>query len=381
MIGCDGAASFVRDELGIPFEGDFLGYAVNVYFNAPAFLTGQPMGAGERYIMVGPEGAWSNITVVNGTDDWRLSIIAGKEKVDLDAFDPEGKVRRAIGPNIPFTVSAVRPWRRSEMTARQFRKGRVLLAGDAAHTMSPTGGFGANTGVIDSVNLGWKLQAVLEGWAGEALLDTYRAEQEQVVRRNAKASTFNYNMMTSLRGRCGPILDDTPEGEALRREVGKTLKEGLREEWECTGVMLGYRYDDSPICVSDGTAPPPDPIDTYYPVARPGSRAPHAWLADGRSTLDLFGRGFVLLRFGGNPADAAGLTRAAARHKLPFEVIDVAAPEIAELYERRLVLVRPDGHVAWRGDAPPADAEALIDTVRGAALNKAPPARMAAAGE
>jgi hypothetical protein len=146
--------------------------------------------------------------------------------------------------------------------------------------------------------------------------------------------------------------------------VGTRLKEGLREEWECLGVVMGYRYDPSPICIPDGTPPPPDPVSEYFPTARPGSRAPHAWLPDGSSTLDLFGRGFVLLRFGA--ADVSSLVSAACRVTLPLEVFDIDAPDIVALYERRLVLVRPDGHVAWRADAVPDDAERLIDTVRGA---------------
>ena len=130
--------------------------------------------------------------------------------------------------------------------------------------------------------------------------------------------------------------------------------------------MLGYRYDPSPIIVPDGTPPPEDSVSRYTPTSRPGSRAPHAWLSEGKSTIDLFGRGFVLLRFGGAREDALRFSAAAAMRKVPLEVADVDAPEIAALYERRLVLVRPDGHVAWRGDTAPADPLALIDIVRGA---------------
>jgi hypothetical protein len=132
-------------------------------------------------------------------------------------------------------------------------------------------------------------------------------------------------------------------------------------------MQLGYRYEDSPICVGDGTAVTADDPETFVPSARPGSRAPHAWLRDGRSTLDLFGRGFALLRFGETPT--AGLESAAASRAVPFDVIDCSEPEAAARYERQLVLVRPDGHVAWRGEKVPDDALALIDRVRGASAN------------
>jgi hypothetical protein len=140
----------------------------------------------------------------------------------------------------------------------------------------------------------------------------------------------------------------------------------MRREWFTIGIQLGYRYENSPICVADGTPAPPDETATYTPTARPGHRAPHAWLAPGQSTLDLFGRGFVLMRFGAAPADVTPLVEAAASRGVPLTVRDIRNEEAAALYERRLVLVRPDGHVAWRSDEVPADAVRVIDTVRGA---------------
>ena len=366
LVGCDGAASFVRETAGIAQDGDFLGYSVNIFFRCPGLLTAHDKGQAERYLFVGPTGTWGNITVVDGHSTWRLTVIGGKDRFDLDAFDAPAQVRRALGrDDVPFELIAVKPWRRSETLARTFRHGRVLLAGDAAHTMSPTGGFGMNTGCIDAINLGWKLQAVLEGWGGPGLLNSYTEEQVPVVRRNTGFSTRNYGFWVGVRALCGPLLDATAEGERTRREVGRRLKESLREEWECLGVMLGYRYDDSPICIPDGSPPPDDPVSEYHPTARPGARAPHAWLPDGRSTLDLFGRGFVLLRFGNTPA--AWLEAAARQQHVPFAAVDIAAPEIAALCERRLVLVRPDGHVAWRGDREPANSARIIRIVRGAA--------------
>jgi hypothetical protein len=140
----------------------------------------------------------------------------------------------------------------------------------------------------------------------------------------------------------------------------------MRHEWFTLGFHLGYRYDTSPIVCADGTPAPPLPTASYVQTARPGARAPHAWLPDGRSILDLFGRGFVLLRLGRDAPDAASMRLAASQAGVPLAVIDLDVPDVSELYQRRLVLVRPDGHVAWRADEPPADARAVIDTVRGA---------------
>ncbi len=140
----------------------------------------------------------------------------------------------------------------------------------------------------------------------------------------------------------------------------------MRREWFTLGIHLGYRYEGSPICWPDGTPPPPDDAKTYVPTARPGHRAPHAWLADGRSTLDLFGRGFALLGFGTDAAEAAPLLAAARQRGVPMTFHRIMEPQTAVIYQRKLVLVRPDGHVAWRDDSLPQDVAALIDVVRGA---------------
>jgi hypothetical protein len=132
------------------------------------------------------------------------------------------------------------------------------------------------------------------------------------------------------------------------------------------GIALGYRYEPSPICWPDGSPPPPDSVSEYHPTTRPGSRAPHAWLGENHSIIDMFGRGFTLLRFGDGAPDVQPIQQGFARSAIPLKVTPIVDPAIGQLYERRLVLVRPDGHVAWRSDDPPADPLALADRVRGA---------------
>jgi hypothetical protein len=162
------------------------------------------------------------------------------------------------------------------------------------------------------------------------------------------------------------LFEPGPAGDRARKEYGDRYTETMKREWFTIGIQLGYRYEDSPICVPDGTPAPPDEVSTYTPTARPGHRAPHVWLADGKSTLDLFGRGFTLLRFGRDKPPVAAIESAAARRGVPLTVVDIDSEAARAAYERRLVLVRPDGHVAWRADEAPSDPGRLIDTIRGA---------------
>jgi hypothetical protein len=250
--------------------------------------------------------------------------------------------------------------------AERYRAGRAFLAGDAAHQLTNAGGFGMNTGIGDALDLSWKLEASVAGWAGPRLLDSYEAERRPIGVRNIEEARAN---MADTRGLpVGPEIDEDSEaGEACRKRVRDTIFARNLHRIEINpGVELGYRYEGSPIIAADGTPPPPVETTTYTQTARPGSRAPHAWLDrdGGRSTLDAFGSGFVLMTWDADGA-ASPIADAARARGVPLGIVE-GPPEAAALYSARLVLVRPDGHVAWRGDAPPADPLALIDTVRGA---------------
>lgn len=366
MVGCDGVNSGVREALGIGVDGNSaLSYSISALVNIPQLERYHDKGTAERYIFVGPEGVWGNLTVVDGRGQWRLTIAGTEEKLDLTRFDMVGAVRRCLGrDDIPFEITTVTPWRRRQMVARHLRKGRVFLAGDAVHAMSPTGGFGMSTGAADSVDLGWKLEAVLRGWGGNELLDTYENERHPVAIRNTAAAAKNFKPWR-LALDYSRILEESPLADKSRHAIGATLKQAFKPEWETWGTTMGYRYDTSPICIPDGTSAHADDAMVYEQSSRPGARAPHAWLADGRSTLDLFGRGFVLMHFGVDGTEAEPLVAAAAAVGMPLQVTNIDQPEIHALYERKMVLVRPDGHVAWRGDHLPDDAAGLVDTVRG----------------
>ena len=367
IVGCDGARSLVRETLGIAMQGNpVLTHTTNVIFRCPHLLALHDKGKAYRHIFIGPEGTWATVVAINGRDEWRFSIIGGSEQRDYATDDIKAAIRRAVGRDFEFEILSVLPWVRRELVAERYRGGRAFIAGDAVHVMSPTGGFGMNTGIQDVVDLSWKLAAMIEGWGGDRLLDSYSIERQPIGTRNVTEASGNLRRMLSVPPH-PDLLDDTPQGAATREKVGREFSETMRREWFTLGAHLGYRYEDSPICWPDGTAAPPDDPRAYVPTARPGHRAPHAFLADGRSTLDLFGRGFALLGFGADAAEATPLLEAARKRHLPLTFTAIAEPHIAALYERKFVLVRPDGHVAWRGDHMPEDALCVIDVVRGAA--------------
>ena len=367
LIGCDGAASRVRDQAGIVMEGEpVLTYTTNVIFRAAGFEALHGKAPGYRFIFLDTEGTWATIVAINGRDQWRFSIIGSRhERRELGPAEIGALIRRAVGTTFDYEILSVVPWTRKELVAEQFSHDRVFIAGDAAHCMSPTGGFGMNTGVQDAVDLSWKLHAVLGPWGGPNLLASYDIERRPIGWRNVKEASGNLARMLSP-GRNPELLDRTEAGLAARARLGVEFSQAMSREWNTAGIHLGYRYEGSPIIWPDGTPAPPFEPTSYVPTARPGARAPHAWLSPGRSTLDLFGRGFVLLRLGEEAPDAAPIDAAARRAGMPLTVETLCEPEICARYERRLVLVRPDGHVAWRDDALPPDPARLIDCVRGA---------------
>jgi 2-polyprenyl-6-methoxyphenol hydroxylase-like FAD-dependent oxidoreductase len=355
LVACDGAGSRIRRSLGIDFPGAMLSYSVSAMVRAD--LSQSKFGIRNRFMFLDTGGTWSNLTSVDGMELWRFTLVGSEEKLDPAVHDISQDVLRAFGPDIPFELLRVFPWRRSQCTAERYREGRVFFAGDAAHTTSPTGGHGLNTGIGDALSLGWMLHAVLSGQGGDGLLDAYEAERRPVAIRNGTFSTSNFASWIGATD-FSRVLEEGPEGDAERKIIGERMSEALNQEWTSTGVGLGYRFEGSPLIVPE----PEDSVETYAQTARPGHRAPHAWLSAGKSTIDLFGHGFVLLRF--DPmVDVAPLMGAAG--SVALKLVDIADPAIAALYERKLVLVRPDAHVCWRADALPTNPAKLIATVAG----------------
>lgn len=367
LAACDGAASGIRERLGIGLEGPgVLGHSLHAFFTAPGFLQDLGAKAANFFLCVDREGLWGSLRVIDPAKHyWRFMIDDVGEGFDVARADFDALLSRAVTTPVKVEWNKSSLWTRRALVATRYSQGRIHLVGDAAHQVSPTGGQGMNVGLQDAQDLGWKLAACVQGWGGPSLLASYDAERRPAGERAVRMTTQYYDGARMLHHGLERVEDPTPEGERARERLKATIREVTAREFRTLGLQLGYRYEGSPVCVPDGTPAPPDDAETYLPSARPGSRAPHVPLADGRSTLDLFGRGFVLLRLGQAPA-AEAFERAAAERKLPLEVVTLVEPAVRKLYEHSLVLVRPDGHVAWRGDALPDDVRKVIDRVRGA---------------
>ena len=376
IVGCDGAASTVRESLGIGLDGlPSIQNNFHVFFNSQELIEifERRLGHSRFCNLVGPKGVWGLLTSINWRGMWRFSTQPPPED---ESVVPE-LLRRAVGQDFAFELLNGSHWVSRELVAGAYGKGRAFLAGDAAHQNTPSGGFGMNTGIGDAIDLAWKLWGSLAGWGGPALLASYEAERRPVAKRNTQEATSNLLRFRQLKSG-EAITRDTREGEEQRAIFKQSLFDAdVLRHHDTDGIALGYRYDPSPVICPDGTEAPADTVRDYAPTARPGHRAPHAWLDGGpppsaglrpergRSTLDLFGDGFALLSFGAADGAIEPLVRAARERRVPLTVTAIDDPEIARLYERRLVLVRPDGHVAWRSDAAPADPAAIIDRVRG----------------
>lgn len=367
LVGCDGAGSAVRTGLGIEMQGNpALTYTTNVIFRRDGFEALHDKRPGYRFIFVKPEGTWATLVAINGRDQWRFSIVRASDRPrELTEDEIRAAIAEAIGIEFDYEIVSVLPWTRRQLVAERFRDRRVFIAGDASHMMSPTGGFGMNTGLGDIVDLSWKIEATLQGWGGEALLDSYEAERRPVAIRNVTEASGNLGRMLSPE-KSPHLLDDTEQGATIRKQTGATLSEAMKREWQSLGIHLGYVYADSPICVADGTPAPKSDASDYVQTSWPGARAPHVWLEPGWSTLDLFGRGFVLLCLDAELVDIDALFEAADAAAVPLTSVRLSKKAAVEAYECKLVLVRPDGHVAWRGDELPEDSAALVDIIRGA---------------
>ncbi|MFD8236860.1 FAD-dependent oxidoreductase [Streptomyces sp. NPDC059696] len=370
LVAADGPRSPVREQLGIAQSGPG-----DLFHNVSLTFRSRRLAdvVGDRHFIVcyltDPE-ADGALLPVDNRENWVFHAPWHPEHgQSLEEFTDEwcaDHIRRAVGvPDLDVEITGKAPWHAAQRVARSYRSGRVFLAGDSAHEMSPTGAFGSNTGIQDAHNLAWKLAAVLDGWAGDRLLDTYDAERRPV----AEA--------TSARAAARSAEHSHP-GFAPPPGAGGGPRQGI------LNVALGYRYPQGAVVGADPDVPVvPESLDL---TGGPGSRAPHLWVRRGDeriSTLDLYERSLVLLSDATEPlAWHEAALRLADELSLPLTSYrvgtgaraDLVPEDDADWAQRHgtgpggAVLVRPDGFVAWRAPGPETDAESVLREVLRTAL-------------
>ena len=365
LVGADGARSSVRDSIGARMHGDaptMKNYSI--IFRAPDLAARQIHGEAIMYWLVN-----ADVPALVGPMDqhglWFFMATKLANDVDPATVDPVELIRRGTGlADLDIEIVRRDPWVAQSLIADTYSKGRVFLAGDACHLHPPFGGFGMNMGIGDAVDLGWKLAATIQGWGGPELLESYQLERRPVHERVMSEAVTNYATVGNQLVR--PALEDLgPDGETTRREVGATILKTKAREFNTLGVVLGYRYERSPIIVPDGTAAPPEHPTDYVPSAVPGCLAPHLWLEDGSSLYDHFGDGYTLLITDQDADGVEAFRAAAAARGFPLTIVKPDDNRLLFRYEARFALIRPDQHVAWRAGRLPNDAGPLLDRLSG----------------
>ncbi|KAF2087996.1 hypothetical protein K490DRAFT_6186, partial [Saccharata proteae CBS 121410] len=359
MVACDGSRSHVRDQLCIEVKGyGLLSHALTIYFRADVerFIRGKYNGV----IYINNEKLRGFIRIdKTGKQGFLVVISAGPKGTEESRFPADDitderaaeLLRAAIGADVPFDIDLIHKWRAVCDCAERFSKGRVLLAGDAAHTVTPHGGFGGNTGIQDAHNLAWKLAAVLRGEAGRALVEeTYNDERHPIGQKTVDQVFVRF------------IRRSAPE---LRQQFEASLEDELPDPY----MELGYRYHSRALMTEELGDVTEDPATS---VARPGSMARHVHVdADGRTNIpiaDLLKGTFVLLT-GPAAGEWEGAGQQLSKEKgLPYiKTYRVRSREFEQRYNissEGFVLVRPDAFVAWTVWAKPDTESPAIDTLR-----------------
>jgi 2-polyprenyl-6-methoxyphenol hydroxylase-like FAD-dependent oxidoreductase len=362
LVGCDGGASTVRRQLDIPLRGE--GNLARLYqalYVSPDLYDKIPIGEGPgrgRHYHIA-DGQSTFLIMQDSTRHWTLHASVERPEDMTQQFE------RTVGVPVRYEMLYVGQWKLNLLLADCYRAGRVFLAGDSAHLVIPTGGLGMNTGVGDAIDLSWKLAATLQGWGGPNLLESYEIERRQVGDRNVGASRYAWIGRRRWRSQYRPdIRDDTPEGRATRDNLVCVADVEQRKTNEMIGAELGYRYVGSPL-IWDEPGGPEQSFREYLPTSWPGARLPHVWLDGGTALHDQIPDGFTLLRLGRTKAETSGIERAMRARGAPCSVLTIDDDAPREIYERDLILVRPDLHVVWRGHEPPPDPERLAAVATG----------------
>ena len=370
LIGCDGGRSMVRKRIGAQLRGDAVVQRVqSTYIHAPDLLARFQHAPAWATFSLNPRRS-GNMYAIDGRERWLIHNYLREDEPDFESVDRDACIRAILGVDAGFRYDIIskEDWYGRRLVAERFRDRRVFLCGDSAHLWVPYAGYGMNAGIADAHNLAWLLAARLQGWGAPGILDAYEAERLPITEQVSHFAMNHAHAMASQRKSVPDGIEQPgPQGDALRAALGRAAYDLNVQQYCCAGLNFGYFYDRSPLVAYDGEPAPGYSMGGFSASTVPGCRTPYFELADGTPLYDALGPGYTLLRF--DPAiDATPLLRAAQARGLPLAVLDADRRDPrAAVYRHALLLSRPDQHVAWRGDALPADLHALAARLCGAA--------------
>jgi 2-polyprenyl-6-methoxyphenol hydroxylase-like FAD-dependent oxidoreductase len=371
LVGCDGGRSAIRRAIGATLSGTAEVQRVqSTYIRAPSLLSKSPLKPAWATFSLNPVRS-GNVYAIDGRETWLVHNYLKPGEHEFDSVDRDWALRKILGVGADFSYEILRKedWIGRRLVADKFREGRVFICGDAAHLWVPMAGYGMNAGIADAANLAWLLAAHLSGWAPAGILDAHEAERLPITEQ---VSVFAMNHALSLSRQRSEVPDnidaDDAAGAQARIVLGKQAYDLNVQQYCCGGLNFGYYYDKSPIIAYDEATPPAYGMADFTPSTVPGCRVPHIWLNDGRSLYDALGPDYTLLRFD-TAIDVSDLMSEAARARVPVRLLDVTPGEGAGVYDRSLVLARPDQHVAWRGNRAPENPRGLVELISGRRTN------------
>ena len=363
LVGCDGGKSMVREKLNIGLSGRAdMAKFVSIYFKAPNFMKCHKFGTANIFFPLHKNYAGFLLNWDGGTTfTYHLMLKPGQLWNEVNA---KNSIEAVLGKTTDIEIISVQPWTAHALVADKYHDKRIIMAGDAVHLFTPTGGFGMNTGVSDAIDIAWKIQAMVEGWGGNKLINSYFDERHPIGIRNTKEAADCFDQLNSVM-QYGDILDEESErAEKLREKLSFNLKE-QDKLIASSGTLLGYRYNNSSIIIPDGTKETIDNPRKYIPTARPGHRAPHIWLDEGISIYDKFGKNFTLLVFNEELNNARILISEAESIGIPIKLLKIDDHDAFSIYENKYVIVRPDLMIAWRSDNIPQNSIDILNKIIG----------------
>jgi 2-polyprenyl-6-methoxyphenol hydroxylase-like FAD-dependent oxidoreductase len=358
LVACDGGVSTVRKQLDVKLEGQGrIAQMCQVIFGSDDLYEKIPVGKGRHYSFI--DKGWAILVAQGDRKEFTLHTTLPSDT------DFAQVIRELVGFPCQVEIRHSVRWFHNLLIAERFQAGRVLMAGDAVHLVIPAGGLGMNSGVGDAFDLSWKLAGVIKGWGGKGLLASYEKERRPVAERNVDGAGWAAASVQHWRDRVRPeVFEHSVAGQAARESLAEAFRVNQGHMHSMIGLELGYSYAGSALIANEPGNAPEWETCRYMPHARPGVRIPHMWLEDGRALQDILEMKFVILDLSGG-IDTSDVERAFAKIGAPLQTVHIDEPRLRAVYGRSLFLLRPDMHIAWRGDTPPQAPDALAAQVTG----------------